>query len=209
MNKLDEHFTLSLKDDGSFDFHHTKEGREKTYTPLAKGRIDLTRLREEAEKWMQNMLNISRNPIELTDQSLQNLILLIPKTPESLVEFYKKYYPTVRRKQVYPDSKTQKVMAKNLQHYFLVGYADEVAGEEFAFALLFNPEDESMNILLNNNGKCWIMDFTTLLSILPNSFEIESRYCYRCGTEVPLTSGWCPTCKKRIRKMQTNKEKKE
>lgn len=201
--------TLSVKDDGTFDFHHTKEGKEKKYIPLAKGRIKLDELREAAEEWYRNTSKAFEKPMKITDQSLQELIFLIPRSQDLLKEFYAKYYPIKRRKQIYPDSKTQRLMAGNLQRYFLVGYGDEVAGEEFAFAILFNPEDESVNFLFNNHGKCWVMDFTALASILPKSFEIELRYCYRCGTEVPLTSGWCPICKKRIRKMHTNEKKRE
>jgi len=201
-----EHLTMIIRDDGCFDFHQTKEGREKSYTPLAKGRLNLVKLREAAEKWYADMLKAADNPVKLTDQSLKKFIFLIPKSPKLLQEFYARYYPIKERKQIYPDSRTQRLIAKNLPRYFLVGYADEVAGEKFTFALLSNPEDESVNFLFNDHGKCWVMDFTTLLSILPDSFEIKSRYCYRCGTEIPLASGWCPTCKKRIKKLQADKK---
>lgn len=202
LSKLNEHLTLSVKDDGAFDFHHTKEGKEKNYIPLAKGRINLDKLREAVEKLQQDMFKALKNPIKITDESLQEFIFMIPKSQELLKEFYAKYYPVVGRKQIYPDSETQKLMARDLQRYFHIGYVDEIMKEKFAFALLLDPDDESMKFLFNDHGKCWIMDFTALASILPNSFEIESRYCYRCGTEVPLTSGWCPTCKKRIKKLR-------
>lgn len=166
LSKLDEHFTLSIKDNGTFDFHHTKEGIDKSYIPLAKGHVNLAKPREDAEKWLQNMLKRPSNPIEITDQSLQDLILIIPKSPELLTEFYAKYYPIVGRKQIYPDLATQRLMAKDLPRYFHMGYPDEITEEKFSFALLFNPEDESLNLLLSNNGKCWVMDFTTLVAIL-------------------------------------------
>lgn len=202
LSKLNEHFTLSVKDDGAFDFHHTEEGKEKNYIPLAKGRINLDKLREAVEKFQQEIFKALKNPVEIADQSLQEFIFMIPKSQELLKEFYAKYYPITGRKQIYPDSETQKRMVKELQRYFHMGYVDEIIKEKFPFAFLLNPEDESIKFLFNDHGKCWIVDFTTLVSILPNSFEIESRYCYRCGTEVPLTSGWCPICKKRIKKLR-------
>lgn len=200
LSKLDEHFTLSVEDNGAFDFHQTKEGKEKNHIPLARGHINLDKLREAAEELIQGTL---KNPMKITDQLLEKFIFMIPKSQELMKEFYARYYPIVRRKQIYPDSETQKLMAKELQRYFYIGYADEIMKEKFSFAILINPDDESMNFLFHDHGKCWIMDFTTLANILPNSFEIESRYCYRCGTEVPLTSGWCPTCKKRIKKLSS------
>jgi len=201
LSKLDEHFTISVKDDGTFGFHHTKEGKEKNYIPLARGRINLHKLREAAEELIQDTLKALKNPMKITDQSLEKFIFVIPKSRELLKEFYARYYPVMGRKQIYPDSETQKLMAKELQRYFYIGYADEIMKENFPFAFLLDPDDESIKFLFHDHRKCWIMDFTALASILPNSFEIESRYCYRCGTEVPLTSGWCPTCKKRIKKL--------
>jgi len=202
LSKLNEHFTFSVKDDGAFEFHRTKEGKEKNYIPLAKGSINLDKLREAVEELQQDMFKALKNPLKITDKSLQEFIFIIPKSQESLKEFYAKYYPVVRRKQIYPNSETRKLMAKELQRYFHIGYAEEIVKERFAFALLLDPDDESIKFLFNDHGKCWIMDFAALASILPNSFEIESRYCYRCGTEVPLTRGWCPTCKKRIKKLR-------
>jgi len=204
LSKLNEHLTFSIKENGIFDFHLTREGKEKNYIPLAKGRINLDKLREVAEEWYRSTSKALENPIKITDQSLQELIFLIPKNQDLLKEFYAKYYPVMGRKQIYPDVKTQKLMAEELQRYFHVGYADEIEEKilhSFVFAFLLDPNDESINVLFNNRGKYWKMDFTALTSILPNSFEIELRYCYRCGTEVPLTRGWCPTCKKRIAKL--------
>jgi len=168
--------TLSVKDDGAFDFHHTKEGKEKNYVPLAKGRINLHKIREAVEELQQDMFKALKNPIKITDESLQEFIFMIPRSQELLKEFYAKYYPVVGRKQIYPDLEAQKLMAKELQRYFHVGYRDEIMKEKFAFAYLLGPDDESIKFLLNDKGRCGIMDFKALTSILPNSFEIDSSH---------------------------------
>ncbi len=120
-----------------------------------------------------------------------------------LDQFYRKYYPIQGRKQIYPDSKAQKLMEKELRRFFHVGYVDEIEKREFVFAFLFDEEGASVRFLLNDHGNCFVLDIEDLAKILPNSIEVQSRYCYRCGTEVPLTSGWCPTCKKRIAKVRS------
>lgn len=203
LSNLHVHLTVSFKNDGAFDLHHTEEGKVKNHIPLAKGRVNLTKVHKAIEELLQDWRRKIENPIKITDQSLQDSIFLIPKSSDLLDQFYAKFYPIKGRKQVYPNSKTLKLMAKELHHFFHVGYADEIEKEGFPFALLVEEEGESVRFLLNDHGNCFVLDVEALARILPKAIEIQSRYCYRCGTEVPLTGGWCPTCKKRIAKMRS------
>lgn len=74
LSKLNEHFTVSLRNNGAFDLHHTKEGKIKNHIPLVKDRINLTKLRGALEEFRQDMVKRIENPIKMTDESLQQRV---------------------------------------------------------------------------------------------------------------------------------------
>jgi len=194
---VNEHFTMMMKEDGSVDFHKTKEGKSKSYTPVAKGTLNYWKI---AEDFMRVIFRHLKNPIDIEDPTYQDYIVLIPKSAEALTEFYKRFY-IKDEKMIFPDKKTSKKIAESIEDYFIVRYLPEASEYPFGLAFVINPEGEYLNYLIHANNVYFLigMKEKELKRIIEKSFKIESISCSNCGFTFSPTYKYCPSCGKKIK----------
>jgi len=170
-NGVNEHITMMMKEDGSVDFHKTKEGKTKSYTPLLKGTIDYRKI---VEGFMSILFGQLKTPIDLKDQLYREYIVLIPKSEEKLTEFYERFY-TKSERMIIPDKKIKEEIAKSIEDYFIIDYLPEISKYPFGLAFAINPEEENLDYLVNvNNGYFLVgMKEKEFERIIGKSFKIE------------------------------------
>ena len=167
----DEHFTMKMKEDGSVDFHKTKEGKTKSYTPLLKGKIDF---RKFLEDFISILLEQLETPINPKDQTYRNYIVMIPRSKEKLTEFYERFYTNGKR-MIITGKKTEEEINKSIEEYFIIDYLSESSQCPFSFAFVINPEKEDMEYLVNRNNVYFLvgMKEKEFERIVRESFKIE------------------------------------
>ncbi len=168
---MNEHFTMLVKEDGSVDFHKTKEGKTKFYTPLLKGTIDYRKIVEDLVSILLRQL---KTPIDTKDQTYQEHIVLIPKSEEKLTEFYERFY-TKGEKMIIPDKKGKEKIAELIEDYFIIDYLPEMSKYAFSLAFVIDPEEENMDYLINIKNDYFLvgMNEKEFERILKKSFRIE------------------------------------
>jgi len=162
---------MKVKEDGSVDFHKTKEGKTKVYTPLLKGTIDYRKI---AEDLMSILLKQLKTPIDTKDQTYQEHIVLIPKSEEKLTEFYERFY-TKGEKMIIPDKKVKEKIAESIEDYFIIDYLPEMSKYAFSLAFVIDPKEENIDYLVNIKNDYFLvgMKEKEFERILKKSFRIE------------------------------------
>lgn len=171
-----EHFTMVMKEDGSIDFHETKEGKLKSYTPLMKGTLNYRKIVEE---FMKIVLERLTNPIDIKNPAYQDYIVLIPKSAEALTKFYEKFY-IKGEKMIFPHKKTSKEIAESIENYFVLKYLPEISEYPFGLAVVINPEEEPLNYLIHANNAYFLIeikekDMEDLISKSIKIHEVHGR----------------------------------
>ena len=188
---VDKHLTWSVKEDGTFKLHMTKEGNVSEHTRLVKGRMDLEKLKRTAQKIYQK----SAKPINPKNRLLGNFVVLLPKNLEAWNKFYWRLYEYKRRKIIYPDSTKLKEMERDIEDYFDVLYMDELSEpQSFLIGMYSDPEGKRFGILLSKDSNYYMMPINEMIEALVDSFIVESIWCPRCGVEVGLSTRLCPNC---------------
>ena len=171
---VNKHLTLSVKDNGTFNFHMTKEGNISEHTRFAKGRMDLERLKKTA----QEIYKKSIKPINPKHRLLRDFIVLLPKNLEARNKFYWRLYEYKRRKMIYPDSAKLKEMEHDIEHYFDIAYMDELPeSPSFLCGMYSDPEGGKFGALLSYDNNYYIMPISEMIEAFVDSFIVESVWC--------------------------------
>jgi len=163
------HLTAMMKEDGSIDFHETKEGKMKSYTPLLRGTLDYQKF---VEDFMSILLGQLKTPIDLKDQIYREYIVLIPKSKEKLTEFYERFY-TKGEKMIIPDKKGKEKIAESIEDYFIIDYLPEMSKYAFSLAFVIDPKEENIDYLVN------IRDCYFLVGMKEKEFERIFKKSFR------------------------------
>jgi hypothetical protein len=178
-----------MKDDRTFNFHMTKEGNIPKHTRLAKGRIDLERLKKTAQRIHQRSIK----PINPKLRRLRGFIVLLPRSLETWKRFYLRLYEYKGRKMIYPDSVKLKDVEQDVEEYFETKYMDELpASPSFLFGLYSDPEGKKFGVLLIDDNKYYMIPISEMIEAFVDSFIIESIWCPRCGLELHPSARLCP-----------------
>jgi hypothetical protein len=151
---VNEHFTMKMRENGSLDFHKTKEGKCKSHTSLVKGVVNYKKIMEDV---IEVLLSCLKNPIDINDPAYQDYIVLIPKSLEAVAEFYNRFYIKGER-MIFPDKKTSKEIAKSIMNYFIIKYLPEIGKEHFPYAFVVNLEEEDLKYLIRVNNAYFLIE---------------------------------------------------
>jgi hypothetical protein len=168
---MNEHFTMMIREDGFVDFHKTREGKTKLYTPLLKGTVDYWKIVEDIVSILLKQL---KTPIDPKDQTYQEHIVLIPKSEEKRTDFYERFY-IKGGKMILPSKKVSEKIVESIEDYFIIDYLPEISKYSFSLAYAVNPKEENIDYLVNVNNDYFLvgMNEKELDRILKKSFRIE------------------------------------
>ena len=190
---VNRHLTLSMKDNGTFNFHMTKEGSVSEHTRLAKGRMDLEKLKKTAQEIYQKSIE----PINPKHRLLRDFVVLLPRNLEAWNKFYWRLYEYRKRKIIYPDSAKLKEMEQDIEDYFDIIYMDELPESPSSlFGMYSDPEGEKFGVLLSYDNNYYMMPIKEMIEAFVDSFIVESVWCPWCGLEVHPSARLCPNCGK-------------
>jgi hypothetical protein len=198
LDRLNEHLTLVIKDDGTFNFHFTKEGNIHRQTRLAEGKIDLERLKVRAEAIYKKSLR----PVNLKAKRLYNFMVLWPRNSESWNKFYWRLYEYKNRKMIYPDSVKLKEIEPTLEDYFDIRYFDELPKSpdhhSLPFGMYSNIKSDRFGVLFHDEKNYYAVPISEMIEALGEAFTVESIFCPRCGTKAKPSAESCSNCGKRF-----------
>ena len=164
--KASQHLTLTITNEGLVDIHLTEEGKEKKYTSLFKGHIDIPYLKERAEALYQEVLK----PIDVDNPLFLPFYVLVPKSAEAYMEFYLRSYVRGDRI-VLPATKREEREVENyLEEYFDIFPFNEVTSHHILFGLSVNEKGD-MGILIGDKGNYYFFSITDAMKIFLNSIK--------------------------------------
>jgi hypothetical protein len=188
---IDKHLTMSLKDDGTFNIHMTKEGNIPEHTKLAKGSLDLEKLKKNAKKIYER----SRRPINPQLQKFQDFVVLSPRKPSDWDRFYWRLYEIKKRKLIYPDAAKMKEMENDLEDYFDVLYMDELPeSPKFLAGIYSDQAGKKFGLILSDKDEYFMIPISEMMKTLIDCFRIEFIWCPKCGTQLSKAAQLCPKC---------------
>ena len=188
---VNKHLTWSIRDNGIFNFHMTKEGNVSEHTRLAKGRMDLERLKKTAQVIYQKSIK----PINPKHRLLRDFVVLLPRNLEAWNKFYWRLYEYKKRKIIYPDSGKLKEMEQEIEDYFEIMYMGELPeSASFLVGMYSDPEGEKFGILLSHDNNYYLMPISEMIKTFVDSLIVESIWCPRCGLELNPSARLCLNC---------------
>lgn len=166
--KASQHLTVMITNEGLVDVHLTEEGKAKKHTPLFKGHIDISHLKEQAEALYRKSLK----PIDIGSKRFSSFYVLVPKSVEAYMEFYLRSY--VRNdKIVLPATKREKrEIADYLKEYFDILTFAELPWHQTLFGLCVRATGE-MGILISDKKNYYFFSITKAMNIFLNSVKSE------------------------------------
>jgi len=164
--KASQHLTLMITNEGLVDIHLTDEAKEKKHTPLFKGHIDISYLKEQAEALYRKSLK----PIDVNNPFFLPFCVLVPKSVEAYVEFYVRSYIRGDRI-VLPATKREEMeIADYMEEYFDIFSLDEVLRQRIPFGLCVNEKGD-MGILMSDKESYYFFSITEAMNTFINSIK--------------------------------------
>lgn len=170
--KISEHITLKITHEGLVDVHLTEEGKEKKYTPLFKGHIDINYLKEQAEKLYRKSLK----PIDVDNPIFLSFYVLVPKSPKAYMEFHARSYVRDDKIVLPATGREEKQVADYMEEYFDIFAFDEVSRHQIPFGLCVD-EEGNIGILMNDGENYFFFSITDAINIFLNSVKQNSDTC--------------------------------
>ena len=164
--KASQHVTLMITNDGRVDIHLTEEAKEKKYTSLFKGYVDITYLKKQAE----TLYRKSLKPIDIKNPLYSSFYVLVPKSVEAYVEFYHRSYVKGDRIVLPTTKREEEEIDDYLEGYFDIFRFDDVSGHRILFGLCVNEKGD-MGILMSDKENHYFFSITEALNIFVNSIK--------------------------------------
>jgi len=174
--KASQHLTLMITNEGLVDVHLTEEGKEKKYTPLFKGHIDISYLKEQAEALYQKSLE----PIDVDDPFFSPFYVLVPKSAEAYIEFYVRSYVRDDRVVLPATQREERKVENYVEEYFDILSFNELTTHQIPFGLCVNERGDT-GVLFYGNGNYYFFNITDAINIFLNSikpnFNLAHKRC--------------------------------
>jgi hypothetical protein len=167
--KASQHVTLKITKDGLVDIHITEEGRDKKYTSLFKGHIDLPYLKERALSLYQKSLE----PIDVNNPLFLPFYVLVPKSAEAFVEFYLRSYIQGDKLVLPTTRKEESKIEGYLEKYFDILCFEEAINHRIWCGFCVKEEGD-MGILLRGNRNYYFFSITSALQIFLESIRPDN-----------------------------------
>jgi len=164
--KASQHLTLMITNEGLVDIHLTEEAKEKKYTSLFKGHIDIAYLKKRAEELYRKSLK----PIDIENPLFSPFYVLVPKSAETYMDFYLRSYIRGDRIVLPATKREEREVEGYLEEYFDIFPFNEVTRHHILFGLCVNEKGD-MGVLLSDRRNYYFFSITDAMKIFLNSIE--------------------------------------
>ena len=164
--RTSQHLTLMITNEGLVDIHLTEEAKEKKYTSLFKGHIDIAYLKERAEELYRKSLK----PIDIDNPLFSPFYVFVPKSAEAYVDFYLRSYIRGDRIVLPATKREEREVEDYLEEYFDIFPFNEVTRHHILFGLCVNAKGD-MGILMSDRGNYYFFSITDAMKIFFNSIK--------------------------------------
>jgi len=152
------------------DIHLTDEGKEKKYTSLFKGRIDLSYLKRRAEALYRKSLK----PIDVNNPFFSRFYVFVPKSAEAYMEFYLRSYLRNNKIVLPTTKKEEREIAKYFDEYFDIFSFKELTTHQILFGLCVS-EKSDIGILMNDKGDYYFFNITDVMNVFLDSITSNQK----------------------------------
>jgi len=146
-----EHYTMQIYRNLSFNVHKTKEGRpeEKIHETVGAGKLNLSKdiLVSEISRLL------SECKINVEDSSYRDFRVLIPKSKDAFEKFGNKIFRPQKDRMVFLIEDIE----KELLRYFYVAQMNEVTTYDFDRAMVIDSNKELAGFLIKKNNEFFLI----------------------------------------------------